>query len=80
VPAPGESERLRELHDAYAWEVNAAIEEGREDLVWRLVDEYLDRAVSELTDGYGTGCDRPGCAVCRRPRRERRRRWSWRRR
>jgi hypothetical protein len=78
MPAPGESARLRELHDAYAWEVNAAIEEGREDLVWRLVDDYLDRAVRELADGYGTGCDRPGCAVCVRPRPAVARRRGWR--
>jgi hypothetical protein len=80
VPAPGdETARLRELHDAYVWEVNAAIGEGREDIVWRLVDQYLDAAMREMTAGLGTGCDRPDCAMCARPRPTvTRRRW-WRR-
>ena len=39
---------LRELHDTYVWQVNAAIEEGREDLVARLADRYVDEALDLL--------------------------------
>lgn len=65
----GDEEQLRELHDTYAWEVNAAVGEGRLDLVWRLADEYLDKALELMTAGEPTGCGRPDCAVCqgRRP-------------
>src|ERR1051325_3120890 len=44
-----ESGRLRALHDSYAWEVNAAIGEGRLDLVWRLADDYVDEALELMT-------------------------------
>jgi hypothetical protein len=64
----GDPEQLRELHDTYAWEVNAAVGEGRLDLVWRLADEYLDRALELMIDGEPTGCAREDCAVCQRPR------------
>jgi hypothetical protein len=70
-------DRLRELHDDYAWEVNAAIAEGREDLVWRLVDDYAEAALRMLADDYGSGCDRPDCAMCHRPPPPRRRRRRW---
>jgi len=43
-----ETERLRELHEDYAWQVNAAIGEGREDLVKRLSDEYLIKAMQMM--------------------------------
>jgi hypothetical protein len=33
-----ETERLRDLHEDYAWQVNAAIGEDREDLVRKLSD------------------------------------------
>ena len=46
-----ENEQLRELHDEYVWEVNAAVAEGRLDLVWQLADDYLDRALRLITDG-----------------------------
>jgi hypothetical protein len=69
------TDRLRELHDEYAWEVNAAISEGREDLVWRLVDDYVEAAMREMTGDYGSGCDRPDCTMCVRPPRPPRRRW-----
>ncbi|MCW2792266.1 MAG: hypothetical protein JWO76_1364, partial [Nocardioides sp.] len=39
-----DKEQLRELHDTYVWEVNAAVGEGRLDLVWQLADDYLDQA------------------------------------
>jgi hypothetical protein len=75
----GETERLRDLHDAYAWEVNAAVGEGRLDLVWQLADEYLDQALMMTIGDEPTGCGRAHCAVCDRPRpapfRSRRRRW-----
>ena len=79
-----ENRQLRELHDTYAWEVNAAVGEGRLDLVWQLADEYLDQAVALITGGESTWCGRTDCAVCHRPRPapslsrplSRRRRWS----
>ena len=43
--------RLRELHEFYVWQVNAAVEEGREDLVEQLADEYLEEALAELAAG-----------------------------
>jgi hypothetical protein len=64
-------EQLRELHDSYAWEVNAAVGEGRLDLVWQLADEYVDRALELITVGEPTGCGSAHCAVCQRPRPER---------
>ena len=75
-----EIKQLRELHDTYVWEVNAAIGEGRIDLVWGLADEYLDQALELITDGEQSGCEAEDCAVCQRPRtaprRSRARRWS----
>jgi hypothetical protein len=64
----GDKEQLRELHDTYAWEVNAAVGEGRLDLVWQLADDYLDQALELMTSGEPAGCGRPDCAVCQRPR------------
>jgi hypothetical protein len=63
----GDDEQLRELHDAYAWEVNAAVGEGRLDLVWQLADEYVDQALDLIAGGAATGCGRAHCAVCARP-------------
>jgi hypothetical protein len=59
--------RLRDLHDEYVWEVNAAVGEGREDLIRRLVDEYFDAAMRMMSAQYGGTCGRPDCAVCARP-------------
>ena len=76
----GDIDRLRALHDAYVWEVNAAVGEGRPDLVGRLADDYLDEAL-RLVTSEAPGCGLPDCAVCRRSRptpAERRRR-GWRR-
>jgi hypothetical protein len=68
VPAHDDGDRrLRDLHDGYVWEVNAAVGEGRDDLVQRLVDEYLDAAVQMMSDLYGGTCERPDCAICARP-------------
>ena len=60
----GETDLLRELHDAYVWKVNAAVAEGRMDLVWELADEYTDEAVQLMTRLHSPGCGRPDCAVC----------------
>src|SRR5215211_7926432 len=51
IPVDGESQRLRELHELYIWHVNAAVEEGRDDLVAELADEYLEAALAELAAG-----------------------------
>jgi hypothetical protein len=60
VPVDGETQRLRELHELYVWQVNAAVEEGRDDLVAELAEEYLDAAVAELARGRpDDGCPRP---------------------
>jgi hypothetical protein len=59
---------LRELHEEYVWQVNAAIGEGRPDIVARLVAEYPDAALRLLTEGAQPACERPDCAVCAAPR------------
>ena len=56
--------RLRDLHDEYVWEVNAAVGEGRADLVQSLVDDFLDEALRMTIGAYGDACERPGCVVC----------------
>ena len=69
MPAQGdEVKRLRDLHDEYVWEVNAAIGEGRDDIVRRLVDDYVDQAMKILSDAYLDACGRPDCGMCDRPR------------
>jgi hypothetical protein len=82
--AANSAEALRLLHADYVWRVNAAIGEGREDIVARLVAEYPDAALRLLTEDPAPACDRPGCAVCAAPPRAgpavaRRARWpaSW---
>ncbi len=62
----GDASSLRRLHDAYVWEVNAAVGEDRMDLVWRLVDEYTDEALQLMTAMESPGCGRPDCAMCAR--------------
>jgi hypothetical protein len=58
MPAdPRQTARLRELHQAFAWKVNAAVAAGREDLVDALCDEYAEEAVRLLT---GTAPADPG--------------------
>lgn len=47
----GESERLRGLHEAYVWEVHAAVGEGRMDLIWRLADEHMVETLQLMRDG-----------------------------
>jgi hypothetical protein len=77
----GDVDSLRALHDAYVWEVNAAVGEDRMDLVWRLADEYTDKALQLITDLESPGCGRPDCPICLRPgsavARPRRHGWPW---
>ena len=77
-----EPDLLRELHDAYVWKVNAAVAEGRMDLVWEFADEYTDEALQLMSTLGSPGCGRPDCAVCARgasaPAPPPRRRWFWR--
>jgi hypothetical protein len=62
-------ERLRDLHLTYVWEVNAAIGEGRDDIVRRLVCDFTDEALRLLTDdSREAGCEREHCPVCDRRR------------
>ena len=50
MPAdPRQTARLRELHEDYAWKVNAAIAEGRDDLIDGLCEEYADEAIRLIT-------------------------------
>jgi hypothetical protein len=81
----GETDLLRELHDAYIWKVNAAVAEDRMDLVSRFVDEYTDEALQLMATLESPGCGQPDCAICAgassSPALAARRRWfSWRRR
>jgi len=48
TPMEGETQRLRELHEFYVWQVNAAVAEGRDDLVAELADDYLEVALAEM--------------------------------
>jgi hypothetical protein len=87
MPADPElTARLHELHDDYVWKVNSAVAEGREDLIRRLSDEYVEEAARILVEGSpaGVGCGREGCQACARTRPmprpmsrrdDRRRRW-----
>ena len=50
TPIEGETQRLRELHEYYVWQVNAAVAEGRDDLVAELADDYLEVALAEMAD------------------------------
>jgi hypothetical protein len=42
------SELLEHLREAYVFKVNAALEQGREDLAAELADDYLDEVRSAL--------------------------------
>ena len=60
-----ETRRLRELHETYAWQVNAAIGEGREDIVRQLCDDFLSRALEIMSAGQtSVACLRPDCPTC----------------
>jgi hypothetical protein len=45
MAAPTIRDELRELHDAYVWEVNAAVGRDEDELTERLSDEFTDRAL-----------------------------------
>jgi hypothetical protein len=60
----GDADPFRELHEAYIWRVNAAVAEGRTDLVRELVDEYDDEALRLMTSTGEPGCGRAECAIC----------------
>ena len=50
MPAdPRQTARLRELHQHFAWRVNAAVAAGRTDLIDALCEEYAEEAVRLLT-------------------------------
>ena len=63
----GDEDHLMRLHETYVWYVNAAVGEGRYDLVEQLADEYLDDALALLTAGGSPGCGEADCVACRRP-------------
>ncbi len=43
------NEQLARLHEAYVWQVNAAVAEGRMDLVEELVNQYTEEALELMT-------------------------------
>jgi len=55
---------LAELHDSYVWDVNAAVAEGREDLVRDLADDYFERSVRLMMGEQPPVCGRPDCVMC----------------
>jgi hypothetical protein len=60
-----ETRQLRELHEMYAWQVNAAIGEGREDIVRQLCDDFLGRALEIMSAGQtAVACLQPECPAC----------------
>jgi hypothetical protein len=70
MPAdPEQTARLRALHDQYVWEVNAAVAEGRQDLIEMYCADYVEEAVQIMAAGWpaGTACPRDHCAACERP-------------
>ena len=67
---PQQTARLRALHDDCVWKVNAAVAEGREDLIRMLSEEYLEQALRILAPG--TEEDSGVCG----PAPPRRRRWG----
>jgi hypothetical protein len=65
-----ETRRLRELHETYAWQVNAAIGEGREEIVRQLCDDFLSRALEIMSAGQtSVSCPLPDCPTCTGSRR-----------
>jgi hypothetical protein len=56
-PDPQQTARLRELHQDFAWKVNAAVAAGRADLVDALCDEYAEEALRLLTGAPPTSAD-----------------------
>ena len=60
----GETDPLRELHEAYVWKVNEAVAEGRMDLVREFADQYTDEALELMATLQSPGCGRPDCTRC----------------
>ena len=56
---PEQTAVLRALHEKYVWEVNAAVAEGRSDLVEFYCDEYLELAVQAMAEGVPVAGVRP---------------------
>ena len=46
-----DNEELARLHEFYVWQVNAAVGEGRMDLVEELADQYTVEALALMTAG-----------------------------
>jgi hypothetical protein len=46
-----EAEQLARLHEFYVWQVNAAVGEGRMDLVEELANQYTEDALELMTAG-----------------------------
>jgi hypothetical protein len=42
------SQQLKDLREAYVYKVNAALEQGHEDLAAELAEDYLDEVSSAL--------------------------------
>jgi hypothetical protein len=68
MPADNVRDQLRELHEAYIWKVNAAVGEGREDLVRRLAEEYTTEAMQLMAQEQHPPCHQPDCELCGLPR------------
>jgi hypothetical protein len=55
--ADEQGSRLRALHEAYVWRVNAAVAAGRPELARALADEYSDEALAVLAGEDGAACE-----------------------
>jgi len=55
---------LADLHDTYVWDLNAAVAEGRDDLVRDLADDYFERSVRLMMGQQPPYCGRPTCVMC----------------
>ena len=55
---------LADLHDVFVEEVNAAVAEGRDDLVRDLADDYFERSVRVMIGQQPPGCARDDCVGC----------------
>ncbi len=49
-----DNEQLARLHEAYVWQINAAVGEGRMDLVEELAEQYMEEALELMTAGSAT--------------------------
>jgi hypothetical protein len=60
----GVTRRLQMLHEHYVWEVNSAVAEGRDDLIERLIDDFLRRSMHLMAGDRQRACGREVCGVC----------------